>query len=61
MKASSTLRDQTRIYERDRRYADALKGAVLIPLLGPGRGGAGRKSFSSKIWLGGHHDDGKSP
>lgn len=36
MKASSTLRDQICIYEVDRRYVDALKGATLAPLLGPG-------------------------
>lgn len=35
MKASSTLLDQTCIYELDRRCGDALKGAVLTPLLGP--------------------------
>lgn len=57
MKASSTLRDQTCLYEVDRRYTDALKATVLAPLLGLG-GEREANLFLPKSDSGGHHDDG---
>lgn len=50
MTASGTLWEQRRVYEAGRRYAGALKGAVLTPLPSPGQSRKQVSFFQDLAW-----------